>query len=74
MLLTCKQFEVDGAPDTIRKMLPLIFSKDQGGWAVAGVAGRGLATPVPVWNIHAACQWTPGAWHAFRPSTASEQP
>jgi condensin complex subunit 1 len=33
MLLTCKQFEVDGAADTIRKMLPLIFSKDQGGWA-----------------------------------------
>ncbi|KAL4446838.1 hypothetical protein ABPG77_008082 [Micractinium sp. CCAP 211/92] len=29
MLLTCKQFEVDGAPDTIRKMLPLIFAKDQ---------------------------------------------
>lgn len=32
MLLTCKQFEVDGAGSTIRKMLPLIFSKDQGGW------------------------------------------
>ncbi len=31
MLLTCKQFEVDGAGATIRKMLPLIFSKDQGG-------------------------------------------
>lgn len=30
MLLTCKQFEVDGAPDTIRRMLPLIFAKDQG--------------------------------------------
>ncbi|KAL4434047.1 hypothetical protein ABPG75_000488 [Micractinium tetrahymenae] len=29
MLLACKQFEVDGAPDTIRRMLPLIFAKDQ---------------------------------------------
>lgn len=31
MLLTCKQFEVDAAPEAIRKMLPLIFAKDQGG-------------------------------------------
>ena len=30
MLLTCKQFEVDGAPATIRKMLPLIFARDTG--------------------------------------------
>jgi len=28
-LLTCKQFEVDGAPEAIRCMLPLIFSRDQ---------------------------------------------
>ena len=30
LLLACKQFEVDGAPATIRKMLPLIFARDQG--------------------------------------------
>jgi condensin complex subunit 1 len=30
MLLTCKQFEVAGAPEAIRKMLPLIFARDQG--------------------------------------------
>ena len=41
MLLTCKQFEVDGAGDTIRRMLPLIFAKDQGGWAVWGRRGAG---------------------------------
>ena len=28
-LLTCKQFEVDGAPEAIRCMLPLVFSRDQ---------------------------------------------
>lgn len=38
MLLTCKQFEVDGAPDTIRKMLPLIFAKDQGARLLGGGA------------------------------------
>jgi len=30
MLLTCKQFDVAGAPDAIRKMLPLVFARDQG--------------------------------------------
>lgn len=30
MLLTCKQFEVAGAPDAIRKMLPLVFARDSG--------------------------------------------
>jgi condensin complex subunit 1 len=30
LLLTCKQFEVVGAPEAIRKMLALIFSRDQG--------------------------------------------
>ena len=30
LLLTCKQFEVVGAPEAIRKMLSLIFSRDQG--------------------------------------------
>ena len=39
MLLTCKQFEVDGAADTIRKMLPLIFAKDQGECELAGWLG-----------------------------------
>lgn len=29
LLLTCKQFEVAGAPDAIRKILPLVFSRDQ---------------------------------------------
>ena len=29
LLLTCKQFEVAGAPDAIRKMLPLVFARDQ---------------------------------------------
>lgn len=39
MLLTCKQFEVDGAGATIRKMLPLIFAKDQGGRPGSGRSG-----------------------------------
>lgn len=30
LLLTCKQFEVAGAPEAIRKMLPLVFARDQG--------------------------------------------
>lgn len=30
MLLTCKQFDVAGAPEAIRKMLPLVFARDQG--------------------------------------------
>ena len=44
LLLTCKQFEVDGAADTIRRMLPLIFAKDQGAeeWAAAA-PGAGAA-------------------------------
>lgn len=46
MLLTCKQFEVDGAPDTIRKMLPLIFAKDQGARLPGGGAGQGYACTV----------------------------
>lgn len=29
LLLTCKQFEIAGAPDAIRKMLPLVFARDQ---------------------------------------------
>lgn len=29
LLLTCKQFEVAGAPEAIRKMLPLVFARDQ---------------------------------------------
>ena len=40
MLLTCKQFEVDGAGDTIRRMLPLIFTKDQCEWQETSVGGR----------------------------------
>lgn len=30
MLLTCKQFEIAGAQEAIRRMLPLVFSRDQG--------------------------------------------
>lgn len=30
LLLTCKQFEIVGAPEAIRKMLTLIFARDQG--------------------------------------------
>ena len=30
LLLTCKQFDVEGAGEATRKMLPLIVSKDQG--------------------------------------------
>lgn len=29
LLLTCKQFEIVGAPDAIRKMLTLVFARDQ---------------------------------------------
>ena len=29
LLLTCKQFEVAGAPEAIRKMLPLVFARDE---------------------------------------------
>lgn len=39
LLLTCKQFEVEGAGDAIRKMMPLVFARDQGGWA----RGAGIA-------------------------------
>ncbi len=46
MLLTCKQFEVDGAPDTIRKMLPLIFAKDQGARLPGAGQGGGYACAV----------------------------
>ncbi len=30
LLLTCKQFAVDGSAEAIRKMLPLILSREQG--------------------------------------------
>ena len=48
MLLTCKQFEVDGAADTIRKMLPLIFSKDQGEAPAVGTSQGGSSVQLRV--------------------------
>ena len=49
LLLAAKQFEVDGAAATIRRMLPLIFSQDQGeggggGWGMGGPTDLVLLT------------------------------
>jgi hypothetical protein len=46
MLLTCKQFDVAGAPGAIRKMLPLVFARDQGERGAAQAPTRPLVPPL----------------------------
>jgi hypothetical protein len=62
MLLTCKQFEVDGTGDTIRRMLPLVFAKEQGEWAsTGGVKLRQLSRSRRVWG-EAGCACLTDMW------------
>jgi len=46
LLLTCKQFEVVGAPQAIRKMITLIFARDQGNLIVLFLVGCMHSKPV----------------------------